>query len=100
MTVTTGGALTPPELDASGFTLPSGVPSFTFATESGFNYRMVYSEDVATPMSGWLPVVNALNVPPTDRDGWVNGTGSPLTITDPDAAGRPQRFYRLEKSTP
>jgi len=59
--------------------LPSGQFQLSFATASGVNYTMQFS----TNLVQWLPVVT------------VGGIGGPLTLTDPNAPGSQQRFYRV-----
>ena len=62
----------------------TGIPSLiVWSTLAGVQYRLVYSEDIASNL--WNPVT----------PGWVSGGGD-LTLADTSAAGRPQRFYRVE----
>lgn len=92
----TGGPPPPPqpELSASALTMsPSGVPTFQVSTVPGYKYRLLYSDDVAKPLSAWQPVT-----PPAQ--GWVLATGTSLTLTDPAAVGQAQRFYILEVANP
>lgn len=64
------------------------IPSLTvWETLSGLQYRLVYSENLATNV--WTPVTPPL------PSGWIAG-GSPLTFTDTGAPNRPCRFYRVE----
>jgi hypothetical protein len=64
------------------------IPSLTvWDTLAGLQYRLVYSENVAT--NAWTPVTPPL------PSGWVAGGGS-LTFTDSGAPGPPRRFYRVE----
>ncbi len=56
-------------------------------TITGCQYRMVYTENLGAPV--WNPVTPPL------PDGWQAGGGA-LTFTDPGAAGKAQRFYRIE----
>ena len=69
--------------------MTNGVPSFSFTAAAGCMYRLDYK--------------NAL----TDAD-WtlwrlehqLDRRRLPMTLTDPSAAGQPQRFYRLEAANP
>ncbi|WP_168433105.1 hypothetical protein [Pontiella sulfatireligans] len=45
-----------------------------------------------TSTNGWLPVT------PPMPDGWTNGSGSAILITDPQSS--PQRFCRIEARVP
>jgi hypothetical protein len=66
----------------------TGAPSLAvYDTIAGCQYRMVYSESMTT--SSWTPVTPPL------PDGWQTGGGM-LTFIDPGAAGRSQRFYRVQ----
>lgn len=56
-------------------------------TLAGVQYRLVFIENLDSGI--WTPVTPPL------PGGWVSG-GGPLTFTDSGAAGRPQRFYRVE----
>lgn len=86
-----------PSLPITALTISGGLPSFTFNTVAGYKYRMVYKEVLSA--ATWLPVIAPPNNPAPD--GWsAISTGAPLTITDPGAAARPQRFYRIEATTP
>jgi hypothetical protein len=58
-----------------------------YDTIVGLHYRMVYTESLASLV--WNPV----NVPLPE--GWQPGGGT-LIFTDSGAAGRPQRFYRVQ----
>jgi autotransporter-associated beta strand protein len=99
-TVTVGPLAPPvPTLPVSGLVMSGGVPSFTFPTDAGYKYRMVYNSDVSAPLDSWLPVINAPNFP--GPDGWsAVSSGANMTITDAGAAGQPERFYRLEAANP
>lgn len=64
------------------------VPALTvWGTLPGAEYRLVYTEDLASGL--WSPVT-----PPLPA-GWVPGGGD-LIFTDPGASGRAGRFYRVE----
>lgn len=64
------------------------IPSLTvWDTLPGVQYRLVYSENLATNV--WTPVT-----PPLPA-GWVPG-GGPLAFSDSNAPGRPQRFYCVQ----
>jgi hypothetical protein len=64
------------------------IPTLTvWSTLPGVQYRLVYSENLASGV--WNPVTPP---PPT---GWVPG-GADLILTDPAAPGRSHRFYRVE----
>ncbi len=66
----------------------TGIPALTvWSTLAGVQYRLVYSEDLASGV--WNPVT-----PPLPA-GWVPGGGD-LTLTDPTAPGKQHRFYRVE----
>jgi hypothetical protein len=68
--------------------LTNPVPTLTvYDTIAGCQYRLVYTATLTAPV--WSPV----NLPLPD--GWQSG-GTTLTFTDPGAAGRPHRFYRVE----
>lgn len=86
----------PPAPELTAFGLVAGFPTLTFTTQLGAQYRVVYTDNVANPMTAWLPVVNFGGSPATDANGWVPGTGSPLTISDPAGTTGPQQFYRVE----
>ena len=87
----------PPELPGSAITRGGGVPTFTFATVSGFKYRLAY-KDALLDLS-WLPVIAPPNFPLPD--GWsATSTGWPMSLTDTNTASQPQRFYRLEAAYP
>jgi autotransporter-associated beta strand protein len=98
-TVTVSGGVPPPVLDLSGFTLPGGVPTFTFATVAGYRYRMVHTSNVLNPMTAWQPVIDPPSYPAAEGWSVVSG-GETMTITDVSAAGQPERFYRLEAAAP
>jgi hypothetical protein len=84
----------PPVLPGAALTLsPLGAPMFNFSTVAGCRYRLVYTDNVATPMGAWRPVA-----PPVD--GWVLATGATMSLTDTNAVGQGQRFYRLEAANP
>jgi hypothetical protein len=81
----------------SGISLTKGGPTFTFPTVAGYKYRLDYKN--ALPDAAWLPVI----APPNFRlpDGWsTTSTGSPMLLTDTNAVGQSQRFYRLEIANP
>jgi hypothetical protein len=74
----------PPELPPTGFSMEGGTtPTFVVPTVLGFQYRMVF-KDLLTD-GFWSPV-----------GAWTDGTGADVTFTDPNTAGVPHRFYRLE----
>ena len=86
-----------PVLLGSAITVSNGVPSFTFGTTAGYKYRLVY-KNLLTYIS-WLPVI----APPVFPlpDGWsATSTGLPMSLTDTNAVGLSQRFYRLEAANP
>jgi autotransporter-associated beta strand protein len=86
-----------PVLPGSAITLSGGVPNFTFATAAGFKYRLV-CKDTLTNVS-WLPVIATPSFPLPD--GWsATATGAPMSLSDTNSAGQPQRFYRLEAANP
>ena len=65
----------------------AGAHLTVYDTIPGCHYRLVYPETF-TP-SVWSPVTPPL------PEGWVAGGGT-LTFTDPNAVGKPRRFYRVE----
>lgn len=79
----------------TGFSLSGGMPTFTFSSVIGFNYRVVFTTNVTDQLSTWLPLVTAL----TDANGWLYATGTYTTISDSSASG-PMRFYRVQVTTP
>jgi autotransporter-associated beta strand protein len=86
-----------PVLPGSAITFSGGIPGFTFATVAGFKYRVVFKTTLSD--ASWLPVI----APPNFQlpDGWsATSTGAPLSFSDADAAGQPQRFYRIESANP
>ena len=67
------------------------------ATVAGFKYRVV-CKDTLTNVS-WLPVIATPSFPLPD--GWsATATGAPMSLSDTNSAGQPQRFYRLEAANP
>ena len=86
-----------PLLPGSAITVSGGVPTFNFATASGFNYRLAYKAALTDP--SWQPVIAPPTFPPPD--GWsAASTGAPMSLSDTNTAGQPQRFYRLEAANP
>jgi len=72
-----------------------GIPSFTFETVAGYQYRMIYTEDLSAAKPVWSAVFSLPDNP--GPKGWSPIMfGGPITITDPSAVGRPQRFYRAQ----
>ena len=70
------------------FDLVTRVPSLTVSdTIPGCQYRLVYTENLPTPTWNSVPIA-----PP---DGWKAGGGT-LTFNDPDAPGKPSRYYRVQ----
>jgi len=69
--------------------LGAGQATLTFTTQNGYEYRLLYNDDLLNT-NGWTAVV-----PPTP-DGWTNGAGSNLSITDTNAGSATQRFYKVE----
>jgi hypothetical protein len=79
-----------PVIFAGDFSLEPAtqIPSLTVRdTIPGCRYRLVYTEDLATPT--WNPVTPPL------PSGWQTGGGI-LVFTDSSAPGKSQRFYRVE----
>jgi hypothetical protein len=79
-----------PVIYGSDFSLnpATGIPSLTvWNTIAGVQYRLVYSENLTANV--WSPVTPPL------PDGWQAGGGM-LVFTDPGAAGKSHRFYRVE----
>jgi hypothetical protein len=67
-----------------GSVAPNGADlTVTFPTVSGFTYRVEYKNDLA--MAGWTLLADQ-----------ILGTGAPIQLTDPDAAGFVHRYYRME----
>jgi hypothetical protein len=86
-----------PVLPAAGCVVTGGVPTFTFPTDADFKYRLAYKN--ALTDSSWLPVIAPPNFPLPN--GWsAVSTGSPVSLSDTNALGQPQRFYRLEIANP
>jgi Cadherin-like beta sandwich domain/Calx-beta domain len=69
----------------TSFTLPGGVPTLTFTTSSTRHYSVERRDSLLDTLT---PVTNAAN---------IDGTGSPITVTDPDVApgNPPRRFYQV-----
>jgi len=66
----------------------TGIPSLiVYDTIAGCQYRLVFTENLGSGV--WAPVLFPL------PDGWMPGGGA-ITFTDPDAPGKPRRFYRVE----
>ncbi len=96
---TTLTSLPPPRpvLPSRAITMPGGVPAFDFAMVTGYNYRLAYKNGLTD--AAWLPVIAPLAFPPPD--GWsATSTGSPMSLSDTNSVGQPQRFYRLEADVP
>jgi len=66
----------------------TGAAALTFGTQNGYAYRIVYNDDLLTNV--WTAVTPPL------PEGWTNGTGAAITLTDTNSVGVTQRFYRLE----
>jgi len=84
---TAAAPVTPPVpvLPPGGVGFSNGVPAFTFTAAAGCRYRLDYKNtltDAAWSYESW--VTNAA------------GSNLPVTLTDPDTAGQPQRYYRIE----
>jgi hypothetical protein len=87
----------PPVLLGSAITVSSGVPSLTFGTTAGCKYRLVYKNTLTN--IPWLPVIAPPDFPLPD--GWSStSSGAPMSLSDTNTAGQPQRFYRLEAANP
>lgn len=69
-----------------------GQAEFTVETTAGVEYRVVYKNEL-TSADEWLPITPPL------PDGWTNGSGEPILISDPESITEPQRFYRIEART-
>jgi autotransporter-associated beta strand protein len=78
-----------PELPVSGVKVTGGVPSFSFTAAAGCKYRLDYKN--ALTDADWTPGAWSTN---------STGGALPMMLTDPTAAGQPQRFYRLEAANP
>ncbi len=72
-----------PDLRITAVTRAGSDLHISLATATNRLYRLDRRDDLAT--GSWTTVTN--NLP---------GTGSIITVTDPAAAGLPQRFYRVE----
>ena len=84
-------------LPGSAITVSKGVPNFTFGTVAGYKYRLVYKNTLTN--TSWLPVIAPPDFPLPD--GWsATSTGAPMSLSDTNTAGQPQRFYRLEATNP
>lgn len=86
-----------PVLPGSAITLTGGVPSFTFSTIPGYQYRLASKATLTDAL--WVPVI----APPTfpAPAGWsATSTGSLMFLRDTNTAGQSQRFYRLEAAVP
>jgi hypothetical protein len=89
--------LPPPLLPGSAITVTGGVPTFTFATVSGFKYRLAYKDALAD--TSWSPVIAPPDFPLPG--GWsVTSPGARMSLSDTSTVGQPQRFYRLEAANP
>lgn len=93
--------LTPPPpipvLSGSAITMSGGVPGFSFATMAGYKYRLACKNTLTDAV--WLPVIAPPDFPLPD--GWsATSTGAPMSLTDTNAVGLLQRFYRLEAANP
>ena len=98
LSFTTLAAVPPtPVLLGSAITISNGVPNFTFGTTAGYKYRLVYKDTLTN--TSWLPIIAAPSFPLPD--GWsATSTGLPMSLSDTNTAGQPQRFYRLEAAYP
>jgi len=69
------------------------VPGFSFATVAGYKYRLICKNTLTDAV--WLPVIALPDFPLPD--GWsATSTGAPMALSDTNALGQAQRFYRLE----
>ena len=74
-----------------------GTPGFTFNTVSGYKYRVVFNNALSD--ASWSPVIAPPNYPAPD--GWsAVSSGSPISLSDTNIVGQPQRFYRIEVANP
>ncbi|HEX5400320.1 MAG TPA: hypothetical protein VFY06_14835, partial [Verrucomicrobiae bacterium] len=62
--------------------LTNDVPTFTWSVVAGQFYQMQYATNLAT--TNW-----------TDLGKRIQPTNGVISLTDPAAAGSPQRFYRV-----
>ena len=86
-----------PVLLGSAITVSNRVPGFSFATVAGYKYRLACKNALTGAV--WLPVIAPPDFPLPD--GWsAISTGAPMSLSDANAAGQPQRFYRLEAANP
>ena len=70
---------------------------FTFATVSGFQYRLAYKNGLMDAV--WQAVIAPPDFPLPD--GWsATSAGSLMSLTDTNSVGQPQRFYRIEATNP
>lgn len=66
-----------------------GHASLTLEATEGLRYRVVCKDDLLAA-GEWRAVM------PPEPDGWTNGAGPTITLTDTNAAGVQHRFYRIE----
>ncbi len=78
-----------PVLPVSGVTIANGVPSFSFTAAARCKYRLNYKNALTDAV--WTPGAWSTN---------VTGSSLPMTLTDPSATDKPQRFYRIEAANP
>ncbi len=97
LTVTMGPPPTP-LLPGNAITVSGGgPPTFTFNTVAGYLYRLVFKN--ALTDATWSPVIAPPNFPAPN--GWsAVSTGSPMSLSDTNAVGHSQRFYRIEAANP
>jgi hypothetical protein len=86
-----------PVLPGGAITVSEGVPTFTFATVTGYKYRLACKNPLSD--TSWMPVIAPPGFPLPD--GWsATSTGLPMSLSDTNTASQPQRFYRLETANP
>jgi hypothetical protein len=78
------GTVAPGPVTISGIQLIQGVPTITFPSVTGVNYRLRFSNVLSGPPSKWSIGTSV-----------VPGTGQPAALTDTDAVGL-GRFYSVE----
>lgn len=78
------GTVTPGPVTISGIQLLQGVPTITFPSVTGVNYRLRFSDVLTGSPTKWS--LGASVVP---------GTGQPAVLTDTDVIGL-DRFYSVE----
>jgi hypothetical protein len=96
LSFTTLPPLTDPLL-AGAFSLTNGQSRFSFPTVAGYQYRLLFKDEMTNAL--WSPLIAPPDFPPPD--GWSPvSTGGAMLITDPGATNVPRRFYLFEALAP